>query len=94
MMGELTQIERQLVFRIATRCVEVLQVEGRERVIATGAFIVILGTVHRDVCPLDLELMATAPDFDLLHDLIGMREHLDMKAKILRDGFLPRCAKV
>jgi len=91
-MDPLTKREIELLTQIAARAVLILGVEDNERRHAHGAFAVILGKVHRDVCPLNLALMLEAPDIDLMHDVIGIRNHLDIQNKRLKDGFLPRCA--
>ncbi len=44
-------------------------------------------------CPLDLEKLLTAPDFDFAHDVVGIRAHINRQDGTLGDCFLPRCAK-
>ena len=43
-------------------------------------------TIH----PLDLERMLHGRDEDLVHDLVGIRAHLDRDKGELTDGFSPR----
>ncbi|NHO33307.1 hypothetical protein GOB85_12520 [Acetobacter sp. LMG 1636] len=45
---------------------------------------------HSNGCPLDLERLYEADDFNLLHDVIGIRRHLDRSTGKLTDHFLPR----
>lgn len=47
---------------------------------------------HANGCPLNLEKLLTAPDFDFAHDIFGIRRHLDRETGELRDRFLPRSA--
>ena len=42
--------------------------------------------------PLDFEKLANFDDFNLLHDIYGIRKHLDRKTGRLMDNFLPRCS--
>ena len=86
--------ETELVQEIATRACVILNVPPDEFRLAVAGMVVIIGIVHRDVIPLDLDKMLAAPHLDLLHDLVGIRHHLDIDAKVMRDGFVPRCARV
>jgi hypothetical protein len=43
-------------------------------------------------CPLDLDRMLTAKQSDLMHDIGGIRRHLDRDTGELRDCFVPRFA--
>lgn len=47
---------------------------------------------HVNGCPLKLEQLANAPDFDFFHDVDGIRMHLDRSTGKLKDCFLPRFA--
>ena len=47
---------------------------------------------HANGCPLDLVKLLAAPRFDFIHDVGGIRQHLDRETGELRDCFLPRCA--
>ncbi len=47
---------------------------------------------HANGCPLDLDKLLAAPDFDFAHDVFGIRRHLDRTTGELRDFFLPRCS--
>lgn len=41
-------------------------------------------------CPLKLKEFAKADDFNLMHDVIGIRQHLNRQTGKLEDCFLPR----
>ena len=47
---------------------------------------------HLNGCPLNLEKFAAFKQFDLLHDLGGIRQHLDRVTGELENNFLPRCS--
>ncbi len=47
---------------------------------------------HANGCPLDLEKLLDAPDFDFAHDVMGIRRHIDRKTGKLGGCFVPRCA--
>ena len=51
-------------------------------------------SVHDLVVPLRLEEMAVARDQDLIHDIVGIRRHLDRRNFSLTSGFHPRYARV
>ncbi len=51
-----------------------------------------LTAAHANGCPLDLEKLAAFDDFNLLHDVLGIRRHIDRTTGQLGDCFLPRCA--
>nr|WP_313430121.1 hypothetical protein [Brevundimonas diminuta] len=51
-----------------------------------------LTAVHANGCPLDLDKLAAADNFNLLHDVFGIARHLDRKTGKLRDLFDPRCS--
>ena len=48
---------------------------------------------HANGCELDLKKLLNFPEFDFLHDILGIRRHLDRETGELMDFFLPRCAK-
>lgn len=45
---------------------------------------------HANGMPLDLERLAAADDFNLIHDAFGIARHLDRESGALRDCFVPR----
>lgn len=52
-----------------------------------------LDATHSNGCPLDLQKLLDAPEFDFIHDLGGIVRHLDRETGALKDHFWPRCAK-
>jgi hypothetical protein len=51
-----------------------------------------LTACHANGCRLDLDAMITASEFDLMHDVLGIRQHLDRKTGRLLNFFEPRLA--
>ena len=49
---------------------------------------------HASGCPLELEKLCYAPQFDFAHDVIGIINHLDRETGELKDLFLPCYAKL
>lgn len=47
---------------------------------------------HLNGCKLDLQALSQADDFNLQHDVFGIRRHLDRDTGKLKDCFLPRFA--
>lgn len=48
---------------------------------------------HLNGCPLDLFRLEKFPDFDFMHDVVGIINHIDRKTGKLGDCFVPRCAR-
>lgn len=44
-------------------------------------------------CPLDFDKLLHFDHLDFIHDICGIQRHLERKTGVLKDGFLPRCAK-
>lgn len=49
--------------------------------------------VHVNVCPLKLEELLAADDFNFAHDVFGIRRHLDRETGELGGCFVPRFAR-
>ena len=62
------------------------------RAIDRRSLLMDLDACHSNGAPLDLVKLAAARDSDLLHDVGGIRSHLDRETGQLRDLFSPRCA--
>lgn len=48
---------------------------------------------HANGCPMDFDRMRKADDFNILHDIVGIRDHLNRKTGQIEGMFLPRFAK-
>ena len=51
-----------------------------------------ISAVHANGCQLKLEELLTAKDFDFLHDVLGIMNHIDRDTGQLENCFLPRYA--
>lgn len=89
---KLTPAEARLIERIAKRAYQRIQTLSVARYPQSycGKDI---AQVHTRCCPLDLRKLLKAPDFDFLHDVLGIKKHLDRRTGRLRDCFLPRSAR-
>jgi hypothetical protein len=52
-----------------------------------------LTAVHRNGCPLKLRELAETEGYDFLHDVFGIRRHINRRTGQLEDCFLPRFAE-
>jgi len=86
---EATPEEFQAMRAIAVRSRKVLTGENARY----GDTAMDLSACHANGCPLDFEKLLAAPDFDFIHDVLGIRRHLDRATGNLMDCFVPRCAK-
>ena len=50
-----------------------------------------LCATHANGCPMDFRKLLDAPDFDFLHDIAGIRRHMNRETGQLENAFLPRC---
>lgn len=48
---------------------------------------------HANGCPMDFDRMRKADDFNILHDIGGIRKHLNRRTGQLEGMFLPRFVK-
>lgn len=80
--------EVKAIFAIADRVIGI--VKGADQLTVALE----LMECHNKVCPLKLEALAEADDFNLMHDVSGIFRHMDSKAGKLNDCFLPRYADI
>lgn len=52
-----------------------------------------LTATHLNGCPLDLDALLAMDDSNFLHDVAGIRRHLDRRTGQLTGEFRPRCAR-
>lgn len=84
---ELPPEDRRLVKRIAERYALISSKEVDLLEIRMD-----LTACHNHGCKLDFEKLVEADNFTLVHDLIGIANHLDRETGKLKNYFLPRCA--
>lgn len=85
-----TKEEHEIISAIAERGIELMggQREGFTRM----DLHMDIEATHCNGCPLKLQELLEADDFNFGHDLGGIRRHLNRETGQLRDFFLPRFA--
>ncbi len=88
---DVSEVERATIAKIVDRAMELkafqqLHVDRFELGMDLTA-------VHANGCALELALLLAYPNFDFVHDVAGIRRHLDRNTGKLRDFFVPRCAR-
>ena len=78
--------------KIATRAVELATETGIEYKKVDA--LMDINAVHSNGCPLHLNDLLAADDFNFSHDVFGIRRHLDRRTGKLQDFFLPRYANL
>lgn len=51
-----------------------------------------LSATNANGCPIDFARLLEFPTFDFLHDIYGIRRHINRRTGELEDCFLPRCS--
>lgn len=82
---------RRLISAIAHRAVALAGTNGIKLKLMDVEMDV--NATHTNGCPLRLADLLKADDFNFLHDVFGIRRHLDRDTGELRNCFLPRCAR-
>jgi len=52
-----------------------------------------ISACHANGCPLELQKLLDADDFNFIHDIAGIMQHINRKTGKLKKLFLPRFAK-
>ena len=88
-----TSKERAIIERIAKRAADIMRrTLAPDRHMGVIHIMMYLEACHCNGCPLRLEDMEQASEFDLIHDVAGLRAHLDTRTGKLEGYFLPRFA--
>lgn len=87
-----TAKELESISTIAERAVSMANVEGVEYNMMEA--VMDLSACHRNGCKLKLAELAVADDFNLAHDVFGIRRHINRQTGKLERCFLPRYADV
>lgn len=89
---ERTAAENKLAYAVARRAhARLVEVKGSQAP-AVVEIVMDLIAVHANGCPLDFRKLAKFDDFNVMHDVVGINNHIDRKTGKLRDCFRPRCA--
>ena len=88
--ADLTKAEDEIVYEIVTRGLALLR--SLDVLETRTALTMDISATHR-LCPLKLQELLDADDFNFNHDLLGIRRHLNRETGELEDFFLPRFAQ-
>ncbi len=93
-MNALPEDEMQLIRKIAKRAYEVMSKDkGFTLHFDATDLTMDITACHAIGCPLRLRDLLQADDFNLLHDVCGIRNNINRKTGKLRRFFLPRFAQ-
>ena len=84
-----SRIDSRVIFEIAGRAMG-LHVARQGDPFTKLDIAMDISAVHCNGCPLRLETLRDADDFNFAHDILGIRRHLDRETGQLRDEFSPR----
>ena len=82
----------QLIIKIVTRAERLFAEHGVK--IDRMTLDMDITAAHANGCPLKLDELLAAPEFDFAHDVAGIQRHINRKTGELGDCFLPRYADV
>jgi len=85
--------EEEMIEVIVNRAMGILKRISRTPKLSRALLISEVTSIHRNVWRLRLYDLLAADDLDLIHDVMGIHNHLDIDAKgklILKDCFVPR----
>lgn len=84
--------DRDRIEQIADRYMALCTVSTRLKDKVRKSTVMDLICCHNHACPLDFEKLLQADNFNLLHDVQGIRNCLNRTNGQLENCFLPRCA--
>lgn len=85
--------ERAMIVKIVARAVREKLVEKGAHADGSLDLTMDLCATHANGTPLDFEKLLAADRFNFLHDICGIRRHLNRITGELENCFLPRCAR-
>lgn len=89
---ETTREELEIIVKIAERADR--EIFGPHGVAQTRTDTIMdISATHANGCPLKLAELLAADDFNFVHDVAGIRRHIDRTTGKLQDCFLPRFAR-
>ena len=83
-----TKQDRELIHQIALRADRLLPVPQ-----PMTETIMDITAIHANGAELDLGKLLKAPEFDFIHDIAGIINHINRRNGKLTNCFVPRCAK-
>lgn len=85
-----TPTERATIREIATRAHRIYRKHKVPGAPAHVNTMMDITAAHANGCPLRLQDLAAADDFNFMHDVNGIARHLDRETGQITDHFLPR----
>lgn len=79
------------VEQIVERTAKLAEEVGIETINKTDLEMDLIAT-HANGCPMQFQRLLDADNFDFVHDVLGIREHLNRRTGRLEHHFLPRFA--
>lgn len=83
-----TTEDRVLIGKIITRYASMVPAKTFDKI----SLEMDLVACNNNACKLDFEAMLNGQEFDFMHDIVGLRRHLNRLTGELEDCFLPRFA--
>ena len=88
-----TKEEGATIQKIAKRAVKLFKRHNGWKAVRVLDFEMDVTACHMNGCKIDLERLLNAPDFDFMHDIAGIANHINRKTGKIEGHFLPRTAK-
>ncbi len=83
---DVSKKDNELIRKIIDRACKLLPTFKRDKISITMDVV----ACHANGNPLDLQKLLEFPDFDFMHDIVGINRHLNRKTGKLMSGFSPR----
>lgn len=90
---DVTEEEQQLIEKIIERVRNFFPEKFDAGQLNAFMFEMDLCACHANGCPLDFKRLLEFPEFDFMHDIAGIVQHIDRQTGQLQHCFLPRCYK-
>jgi hypothetical protein len=79
-------------YELLNKCIDRFMLAQKTPQWKRGAILMDLNACHSNGCPLDFQRLLEASDFDFLHDMIGIQDHINRETGKLENCFVPRLA--
>lgn len=94
---ETTEVENKAIRKITKRVARIRRDAVKAKLLPESfddvtTIVMDVVAAHCNGCPLKLEDLLDASDFNFIHDVFGINEHMDRKTGRLLHHFLPRFA--
>ena len=83
-----TREDDEIIFKIVSRAMKIFKGKAGKLCLTMD-----ISACHANGCPLKLDELLKADDFNFMHDIHGIHEHINRETGKLGDCFWPRFAK-